>query len=349
MALGLVLLVVLVWRIGFGRIWDALSSLNWRLIPLIAAIGVSEFVHVIAWRHCLTEHFRPISLARLFGISMSGYAINYLTPTASLGGDMTKALQLSSRGGMAEAVAAVLINKLSFAIAHMLLVFAGCIWVLEQLTLPRSLLVPLLISAGALGIGIVTFLILQKRGKLGALLRWMAERSAAGPLLQKKEQAINRVDESLRTFYRTRSLDFALSVAWHLVGYAVGILQTWYLLMLTGRPDLLAAVGVWFLGIWFEFLTFAVPLNLGTLEAGSMIAFGAVGRSAATGMAYGIGIRLAQLFWAGFGLAIYLWRPVRDRQPAKDSTTVNGKEFPKGVPPDAEQGEAAMRARRLGM
>jgi len=59
------------------------------------------------------------------------------------------------------------------------------------------------------------------------------------------------------------------------------------------------------LGMWFDLITFAMPLGLGTLEGSRIVALRAVGYNVLLGMTYGIGLRLAQIFWAVIGLANY--------------------------------------------
>ena len=60
-----------------------------------------------------------------------------------------------------------------------------------------------------------------------------------------------------------------------------------------------------FLGLWIDLLTFAVPLNLGALEGSRIVALKAVGCGPALGMAFGVAIRICQVFWAVFGLLNY--------------------------------------------
>lgn len=100
-------------------------------------------------------------------------------------------------------------------------------------------------------------------------------------------------------------------------GYSVGIIQTWWFFNFLHLPvSASAAAGVWVLGLWFDLLTFAVPLNLGTLEGSRIVAFKAVGLGAVPGLTYGVALRLAQLACAGFGLLTYaaLSSPI-DRAP----------------------------------
>ena len=82
-------------------------------------------------------------------------------------------------------------------------------------------------------------------------------------------------------------------------------MQTWYFFSLLNRASWIIAAATWFLGMWFDLLTFAMPLGLGTLEGSRIVALRAVGYNALLGMTYGVALRLAQLFWAMAGLANY--------------------------------------------
>jgi hypothetical protein len=66
--------------------------------------------------------------------------------------------------------------------------------------------------------------------------------------------------------------------------------------------------------MWFDLLTFAVPLNLGTLEGSRAITLSAVGYSTVLGMTHGIAQRLAQLTCACFGLVNYAFLVPRTRR-----------------------------------
>jgi hypothetical protein len=67
--------------------------------------------------------------------------------------------------------------------------------------------------------------------------------------------------------------------------------------------------------MWCDLLTFAVPMNMGSLEWTRMVVFKAVGYSNVAGMTYGLAIRLAQIFWSVLGLALYSWLMARENKP----------------------------------
>jgi uncharacterized protein (TIRG00374 family) len=303
LGLGVALFAYLLSRIGVGELWRELGLLGWGLVPLMLGEGIAEMVHTLGWRHCLSGPLKSLSWATLFRIRMAGYAINYLTPTAALGGELTKGVLLAAHHRGPEAASGVLIGKVCFAVSHLTFVTLGALLVVWRLQMPRSLWTAMLVCGGLLAAGIITFLLLQSYGKLGAILRWFAARYPNARSLQSAAQHLTAVDDTMVRFYRERPTDFLFAISWHLIGYSIGIAQTWLFFHLLHHDTTLSVIaGTWFLGMWFDLLTFAVPQNLGTLEATRIIMLRAIGYTALMGMTYGFAQRLAQIFWACFGL-----------------------------------------------
>lgn len=301
--LGCALFVGLVWSIGPAELWRQLTLLKWGIIPFILAEGASEAIHTVGWRYCLSGSLRRLPLFFLFRVRMAGYAINYYTPTAALGGEFTKVSLLSSKGQMTEATSGVLIGKVCFAVAHLLFVAFGMLIVVRYVHLSALQWVPLLVSALFVTSGIATFFLLQKYGKLGAFLRWLVGKNIGGAPLRKAASVLTSVDERLQAFYRDRPGDIFHAIGWHLLGYSLGIVPTWFLIH-SVRPEasVSMAATIWFLGMCFDLLTFAVPMNAGSLEGSRVLALTFLGYAAGTGMTYGIALRLGQMFWATAGL-----------------------------------------------
>jgi uncharacterized protein (TIRG00374 family) len=310
--IGVGFLGYLLWRTGPNELWRELRLLGWGIIPVLLSEGIAEMIHTIGWRYCLSGAQRTIPWRRLFPIRMAGYAINYLTPTAALGGEATKAALLAAYSRGPEAVSGVLIGKLCFAFAHLLFAVGGSLLVLWKVKLPLAMWAAMLISSAAVGTGMAIFLALQRGGRLGSVVRWFVNRRIGGARFERLATNITQVDSVLRTFYRERPGDLVRAICWHLVGYSLGIAQTWYFLfLLTPNASWLTAAVVWFLGMWFDLVTFAIPLNAGSLEGTRIVTLKAVGADALLGMTYGVALRLAMLFWSGFGLVCYAWLTVR--------------------------------------
>ena len=305
-ALGLLFLACLVYKVGLRELWHELGALGWGLIPLMLGEGVAEMIHTFGWRHCLSGPLRRLSWWTLFRIRMAGYAINYLTPTAAMGGEVTKGTLLAAHSRPAEATSGVLIGKLCFALAHLIFVVLGAALVLWRVPMPGPLWTAMLICGSLLATGMVTFLLLQRHGKLGAIVRWLAARRFAGRTLHQAAGELTAVDDTMKQFYRDHPTGLPRAILWHLAGYSVGIAQTWlFFHLLHQNATWTVAAGTWFLGMWFDLLTFAVPQNLGTLEGTRVIVLQAFGYTSVMGVTYGFALRLAQIFWSCFGLATY--------------------------------------------
>ena len=133
-------------------------------------------------------------------------------------------------------------------------------------------------------------------------------------MVEKAAREATKVDEALRLFYSERPLDLGAAVGWHLLGNAVGIAPTWlFFRLLNQNASAAVAASAWLLGMWFDTLTFAIPMNAGTLEGSRIVAFKALGYNALLGLTYGATLRMAQLFWALFGLASYGLLALRTR------------------------------------
>ena len=133
-------------------------------MPLILIEGVADMFHTAGWRYCLGDTHRQLSLVRLFRIRMSGYAINYLTPTATLGGEVTKGALLGFDRSGIEAASGVIIGKLSFVLSQLLFVALGSIVTLWKIDLPKSAWPAMLAASALLSAGIFGFLLVQKYG-----------------------------------------------------------------------------------------------------------------------------------------------------------------------------------------
>ncbi len=303
--LGIVLLILLIWKIGVDALWRDLSLLGWGLVPFVLIEGIAGLFYTLGWRFCLSPSHQSLPFLRLWSINLAGNSINYFTPTATLGGEVTKGTLLSADHRGAEAATGVIVGKLSYALSQLLFVVLGSILLLGKFRLPAGGSIIMLAGSTLLGAG--------NRGVPGRSKTWppggrgalVGRSPSGGRTLQKAAHQITQVDQALKLFYLERPRDLPLSMLWHTAGMACSIVNTWYFLLLLTDGSFIAAAGIWFLGTWFDLLAFAIPLGIGVQEGTRMLAFKALGFSLTLGLTYGIALRLQQLFWAGVGLLFY--------------------------------------------
>lgn len=304
-ALGLAGLGWMLHHVGLGRVWRDLASLGWGMLPLALIEGAGEVFHTEGWRRCMSGTGRRQPFLRLFWIRIAGSSVNYFTPTAALGGEVSRASLVALPGEGPHAVGSVLLDKATMASAHLILVVVGALAVMGDVKLPATLWSAMIASGGLLFAGVFTFMLLQARGQLGAVIRWLRRR-LGGRIPRNLAEDSADVDEVLRGLYRRRRADIAVSTFWHMAGFLAGAGQLWLYLSLAKQPTPFPGVAAaWVLGLWFDLLVFMVPMGLGTLEGSRIAAFAAAGFRGAGGMAYGVALRIAQLSWAILGLCAY--------------------------------------------
>jgi uncharacterized protein (TIRG00374 family) len=303
--LGVLLFVLLIWKIGIEELWRDFTLLGWGLGPFILMEGIVTIFHTLAWRYCLAPAHRSLSFLRLLGINLAGNSINYFTPTATLGGEITRGVLLSGDRQGTEAAMGVIIGKLSFALSQIIFIVLGSAFFLWRINLPATAAIAMFAGTALLGVGIVGFLVVQKNGKLGTVVRWLVVHHLGGNAMQKAAQHITQVDQALKLFYQERPWDLPLSLLWRFVAMICGIVKTWYFLLVLANGSIVEAAGIFLLGTWFDLITFAIPLGIGIQEGSRVLAFKVLGFPLSLGLTYGIALRLEQIFWAGVGLFIY--------------------------------------------
>jgi hypothetical protein len=302
----LFLLVFLVWRLGLDSLLANLALLGWMWIPLIALEGMGEALHAVAWKRCLSEAHGGLPWVKVAMIRQAGMAFNYMTPTAHLGGEVIKGAILGREGGGVDAAASVIVGKLALVLAQMLLVSVGSLGALWAVSLPGSVLTAWAASTLLFSTGIVLFLLLQRRGKLGSAVRALGRLGPARGALAVLGRWITEVDHQLAEFHRKRPGDLLRAMGWHILGFSTGIVQACVFLAWLDVPGpWRTGVAVWFLGAWFDLVGFIVPAGIGVQEGSRVLIFHAVGLTGIAGLTFGLVLRGLKAFWAMVGLGCY--------------------------------------------
>ncbi len=304
--LGFGLLAFMIWKLGPMELYNEFAKMGWGLAIIVLIEGVADVFHTMAWRFCLDRSHQRLPFSSLYLIRLAGTAINYVTPTGTLGGEVIKGALLGAESSKTRAASGVIIGKLSYVLAQLMFIAGGSVAILWRVGLPVELWVSLVVSSTILGCGIIGFLLVQKYGKLGAILRWLSGWRVGKKYLDKFTGIMNEVDELLKDYYRERPFDLPKSILWHVPGFVCGIFQVWYFLYLVGAhasPESVAAI--WFLGSWFDLVSFPVPASIGIQEGSRLLIFDALGLTKLQGLTFGLSLRIEQIFWALAGMVSY--------------------------------------------
>lgn len=284
--LGTLGLTLLAWRLGMSAVRAGLAHLGWGLALVIGQELVAHLLNAFGWRFAFApEDARAFALVELVRLRVVGDAINYVTPTATLGGEVARVAMLDERRSSDVRTVSVIIAKATQTLAQALFVTAGLALAVTCWT-GLALARPLAWVAG-LGVAGVALVMLGGRSWWAAVSA--AWRRAFGP--------------GVLAFVREHPGRVALSTSMFALGYAWGAFEAYWICRLLRFPVAVAtAFSIEILSITVDAFLFMVPAKIGTQEGGKVAVFTALGLPATAGFAFGVVRHLRELAWAGIGL-----------------------------------------------
>lgn len=290
LALGTLGLGILVWRIDLNVVRSTLREVGWGMALVLAQETLAHLLNALGWRFAFApEDAGSFQLAELVRLRVAGDAINYLTPTATIGGEVARAAMLSDARGTDVRAVSVIVAKLTQTLAQAIFVTAGVALVAtEWLSLaPMTSVLP-----WAVGIGLPIAILMASRLRP----RWVGL-AAVG--WQRAFGA--RVVE----FVRGHPGRVALSTLMFALGYAWGVFEAYWICRFLRIPvSIVTALAVEVLSITADGILFMVPAKIGTQEGGKVAVFAALGLPAALGFAFGVVRHVRELIWAGLGVLL---------------------------------------------
>ncbi len=301
---GLLLLAYLIERLGVDEVARHLRGVGWGIVLLIAQEIFAYAANTLGWYLAFVAPRPPIPWRVLLAARIAGDAVNYLTPTAGLGGEVVRGRMLRGYATPTALASSVTVAKLSqFAGQVGFVVLAGA-WVLPSLTLDPTTRHALWLTM-TLFVGLaLASVVAQRRGLFGPLLRLVQHagfvRRHAG-----LAQRLADLDTEVARYHLDGSVAFLGSTAAFALGWACGLIEVALLLWLLGVPVQPATVvAIEVLSIVLDAALFFVPAKAGTQEAGKVLIFTLLGLDPAQGLSFGLLRRIREMTWSAVGLTL---------------------------------------------
>ncbi len=305
LAAGLALFAALVRHVGAARLLDDLRGFGWAIVGVVAFELVIDACNTVAWRHTLPPD-AGIGFWSLFWVRQAGVAINQVTPTATVGGEVVKTILLRPHLRSAVSAASLVAARMSYALGQTTLVLLGLSAVLGRVRDTPDLALAVVAAFVATVGGVLGFVWLQRRGIFATAAAALRRLGIARGIADHLHAGGAALDTHLSDFYRDRPRAFAASIVWHVAGQLVGLLQLAFILAALGTPTPLATcLAIEAFALVLDAAAFIVPARIGVQEAGRVLVFTTFGLGAATGLAVAVIVRLNQLTVAAIGLAAF--------------------------------------------
>jgi len=346
--IGALIFAVLVERIGPRTIVAYALQTGWMAIPIVLVYLPVYLCNAFAWHLVLSTAPAHPPFHKTFAITVSGFAINYVTPIVSLGGEPFKIAAVAPWTGRRRATSSVILFGMLHALSHLFIWLTAVI--IALVILPRSTAGTLALAfAGSVLLLMIAFVFWRHhRGVLEDLLAMLLRVPLLGRLLHRwshRRELLALVDQQITEFWALHRRRFFLALASEYLGRAISVIEFWLILSSVGYAvGYLQAFLVGSFASLVINLLFFVPFSIGSKEGGVVAVFAALGLPAGIGFFASLVTRLREMVWIAVGLAM-IWltgagarggprvqEPIASRDPAS--------------PPDRPAREAGPRTDR---
>lgn len=299
---GLLLFLFLFWRVGPGAIGQLLWMAGWALplvfVPYALVIGCETLGWWFAFQSSQVVRFKD-----LVRLTVATKAVQLLTPSITQAGEFMKVHLLRATGVAVDiGAASVVVAKTTIAIAELLFIGLGLIFLLGYVTVEPVIAMSVALGIAVMGFGLVGVLIWQRIGLFRPLI-WVSRRiGALASFVDRHEGLLSSTENIVREHLDERRR-FGWSALWFFLGWAAGVVEAWAFLSILELPsDIPDAFMIQVWSVIVTRLTTFIPGNLGAQEAGIVMIFSFLGLSPEAAMAFAVLRRLRQLGWIAAGL-----------------------------------------------
>jgi uncharacterized membrane protein YbhN (UPF0104 family) len=314
LVLGLLTLAYMVYKIGTDvilanilktGIWFLPVILIWFFIYLLNAFAFREIIYEKQHKHT------DLSLAGVFKVTISGYAINYITPFIALGGEPYRVMELRQKLDANKATSSVLLYNMMHMLSHIVFWMISIICVIIFLK-----------PTGAALIGcIATFIIFYgmlhwvfakyKKGLLMVTFKGLARlpflKQRILRFMEKRSSNLVEIDRHIVELFSLRSGTFYASLFLEFIARVIGCLEIYFIgLALGSDMSLMDSFVISAGSSLFANMIFFSPMQLGAREGGFVLALQGIGMAgaASAGIFMGLVTRIRELVWIFIGLVL---------------------------------------------
>lgn len=281
-------------------------------LPLVLLLWLFVYmINTFSWYIILRSGGKtaPLTFMQLYKFTVSGFALNYVTPVGLMGGEPYRIMELTPFVGMERATSSVILYVMMHIFSHFLLwlssvfIYALFYPVGWEMGIVLGLVTALCLFLGTL------FMKGYRHGMAVACVR-MGSRI---PFLKQRvirfsethKEKLENIDQQIALLHRQKKSTFYSSLFLEYLARIVSCLEVWLILnILTTDVSFVSCILIVAFSSLLANLLFFLPMQLGGREGGFALAVGGLSLSGAYGVYAALITRVRELVWIVIGLAL---------------------------------------------
>ena len=305
-----VIIMLFSFDMKYDELWHNLKRAGVYL-PLVLILWlIIYFINTSSWFLIIRDGKRsPVSFLRVYKYTVSGFALNYVTPVGLMGGEPYRIMELTPYLGVERASSSVILYVMMHIFSHF------CFWLgsvfLYIALFPVNWLMGIVL-------GIITTLCLlliilfmkgYRKGMAVAFVRLCSHipylKKHAIRFADKHRDKLETIDKQISLLHSQRKSSFYGALSLELLARIVSCVEVWLILnVLTTNVSFVSCLLIVAFSSLLANLLFFMPMQLGGREGGFALAVGGLSISGAYGVYTALITRVRELFWIVIGLAL---------------------------------------------
>ena len=288
---------------GPGQVIGYVRMAGWGLALTISLEALARIANTFGWRVTIEDYPPKLRFAELFAARIGGEAIDYVTPSAQLGGQFVMAVDVREKLRMPVGLATVVVASLAEAVGQIVFVSIALVISLRLIPVAGDLYWSI-VGGFALAVALAGgFLFVQMKRPFSHLWRAATKFDFTRINTDEIRGSADETDAVLLDFYARNRGRFVGSCLCYAAAWSFGPLEIYILLRLLHQPaSLQLALLVEAVGLLIERATFLIPAKLVSQEGGKALILGMLGYPPGIGFAVGFLRRIKEMVWVLFGL-----------------------------------------------
>ncbi len=310
---GIVAVVIMLFTfdISYEELLGNLKRAGYYL-PLILLLWV--FVYLInntAWYIIVRSGGDTGSLTyrHLYKLTVSGFALNYVTPVGLMGGEPYRIMELTPYVGVERATSSVILYVMMHIFSHFC--FWLCAVAIYALFFPVKWVMGIVLCLIALFCVLLAVLFVKgyRDGMAVACVRLGSHipflRKPVRRFAEKNKERLETIDSQIALLHRQRKSTFYSALLLEFLARVVACLEIWLILnILTTDVSFMSCFLIVAFSSFLANLLFFMPMQVGGREGGFALAVGGLSLSGAYGVYAALITRVREMVWIVIGLAL---------------------------------------------
>ena len=312
MAFGVLAVAVMLFTfdMDYRELWDNLKRAGIYL-PLVLVLWLFVYlINTLSWYLIIRSGGKVrFSFVRLYKFTVTGFALNYVTPVGLMGGEPYRIMELQPYVGVERATSSVILYVMMHIFSHF------CFWltsvalyvclypvgwgmgvVLAAITLFCLLLVALFTKGYRCGMAVACI-------RLGGRLPFL--KNKVKRFAETHREQLENIDKQIALLHRQEKKTFYAALFLEYMARIVSCLEIWLILnVLTTDVSFVGCILIVAFASLLANLLFFLPMQLGGREGGFALAAGGLALSGAYGVYAALITRVRELVWILIGLAL---------------------------------------------